>query len=188
MLLLSLVLFTCCRDTQSGREQPIRGEGAPTGNSTVGTSGTKVTGSTAMVTARRDKPNPVVPCLHQHRQQLNEQLQQSRSHIQPPPRSLQQQRRAGLLQPPHLPRLHSQAFSHGPLLTPLTALRGGLLGPTPVWPGGLSPAGAAALVWGFQQAGRDLTGSGLLAGYHNPAGQGSNRYRGGQRGGGFNGM
>lgn len=143
-----------------------------------------------MVTDQEDNPNPAVPRLQQiqhpqqHLQQLHEQqhLQQSLSHLQ------QQQRGVGLLQTPHLPQLTNQPFSHGPLLGPLTVLGGGLLGPTPVWPGGLGPAGAAALVWGFQQAGRDFTGSRLLGGYHNPVGQGSNRYRGGQRGGGFNGM
>ncbi|XP_044066398.1 protein TASOR isoform X2 [Siniperca chuatsi] len=192
------------RDTQSGQQQPIRGEGAPPGNSTVGTaSGTKVTGSITMVTDQEDNLNPALPRLQQiqqpqhHLQQLNnqqqqlnerQQLQQGPSHLQQPPHS-QQQRGAGLLQPPHLPRLPNQPFSRGPLLGPLTALGGGLLGPTPVWPGGLGPAGAAAaLVWGFQQAGRDFTGHRLLGGLHNPAGQGSNRYRGGQRGGGFNGM
>lgn len=171
-----------------GQEQPVRGEGAPPGNSSVGTtSDTKETGSLAMVTDQEDKPNPVLPRLHQiqlplqHLRQLNEQqlLLQNPSHLQPPPHRL--------LLRHHLPQLHSQAFSHGPMLGPLTTPGGGLLVPTPVWPGGLSPTGAAALVWGFQPVGRDFTGSGLLAGYHNPAGQGGNRYRGGQRGG-FNGM
>lgn len=73
------------------------------------------------------------------------------------------------------------------MLGPLTALGGirSFLGPTPVWPGGLGPAGPATLVWGFPQAG---TGPSLLGEYHNPAGQGGSKYRGGQRGGGFNGM
>lgn len=143
-----------------------------------------------MVTDQDDHPKPALPRLQQiqqpqkHQQQLNEQqqLQQSLSLLQQPPHSQQQ----GLLQLPHLPPLPSQPFSRGPSLRPLTALGGGLLGPTPVWPEGLGPAGAAALVWGFQRAARDFTGHRLLGGYHNP--QGSNRYRGGQRGGGFNGM
>ncbi|XP_074493745.1 protein TASOR isoform X2 [Sebastes fasciatus] len=159
------------RDTQLGQELPIRGEGAPAGNSTA--SGTKI-----------QQPQ-------QHLQQPNNQpLQPSSSHLQ---HSQQQQWGAGFLQPPHLqtphlPRFPNQTFSRGPMLGPLTALGGGLLGPMPVWPGGLGPAGAAALVWGFQQASRDFTGPRPLGVYHNPAGQGSSRYRGGQRGGGFNGM
>ncbi|XP_035517685.1 protein TASOR [Morone saxatilis] len=163
------------RDTQSGQEQPISGEGAPPGNnSSVGPA------STSKVTDQEDDPVP--------RLQQIQQLQQSLSQRQQPPHS--QQRVQSLLppphmQPPHLHQLPNQPFSHGPFLAPLTAMGGGLLGPTPVWPGGLGPAG---LVWGFQQGGRDYAGSRLLGGYHNPAGQGSNRYRGGQRGGGFNGM
>ncbi|XP_070759390.1 protein TASOR [Enoplosus armatus] len=191
------------RDALSGQVQPIRGEGAPPGNSTVGTaSGPKVTGSITMVTDQEDNPNPPLPRLQQiqppqHLQQLNnqqqqlneqQQFQQSPSHLQQPPHSQQQQRGTGLLQPPHLPRLPNQPFSRRPFLGHLTPLGGGLLGRTPVWPGGLGHTGAAALVWGFQQAGRDFTGHGLLGAFHNPAGQGSNRYRGGQRGGGFNGM
>ncbi|XP_071351563.1 protein TASOR isoform X2 [Trachinotus anak] len=160
------------RDMQSGQEQPIRGEGAPLGNSTP--SGTKVAGSVTMVTGQEDNPLPrLQQAQHppQHLQQLNSQ---------------QQQWGAGLLQPPFLPRLPSQHFSAGPMLRPLTTVgrSRGLLGPTPVWPGSMGPSGTGALVWGFQQAG---TGPSLLGGYHNPAGQGSNRYRGGQRGG-FNGM
>ncbi|XP_034725833.1 protein TASOR isoform X2 [Etheostoma cragini] len=160
------------RDKQSGQEQP-RGEGAPPGNSTV--SGTKI---------QQPKPHP---------QQLNhtQQLQPSRPHLQPPPPSQQQQQQqwgTSLLQPPHLHRLPNQPFTRSPMLGPLTALGGGLLGPVPVWPGGLGPASAAALAWGFQQVGRDFTGPRLLGGFHNPAGQGGSRYRGGQRGGGFNGM
>ncbi|XP_037607534.1 uncharacterized protein LOC119477418 isoform X2 [Sebastes umbrosus] len=159
------------RDIQLGQEQPIRGEGAPAGNSTA--SGTKI-----------QQPQ-------QHLQQLNNQpLQPSSSHLQ---HSQQQQWGAGFLQPPHLqtphlPQFPNQTFSRGPMLGPMTALGGGLMGPMPVWPGGLGPAGAAALVWGFQQASRDFTGPRPLGVYHNPAGQGSSRYRGGQRGGGFNGM
>ncbi|XP_073324924.1 protein TASOR [Pagrus major] len=186
------------RDTQVGPDQPVRAEGAPPANSTLGTAiGTKVTGSITAVTDQKDNPNPAVPRLlhiqlpQQHRQHLNhhqqqqQHLQQSHSHLQPPPHS--QQRGTSLLQPPHLPHLHNQHFSHGPLLGPLTTLGGGLLGPTPVWPGAMGPTGAPALVWGYPAA-RDFTGSRLMGGYHNPAGQGSNMYRGGQRGGGFNGM
>lgn len=197
MLMLNLLLFPSCRDTQPGQEQPIRGEGAPHGNSTVRpASGTKLTGSITMVTEQEDNRNPAVPRLQQihqpqqHLQQIHVQqhLRQSPLHLQPPPHS-QQQRGAGLLQPPHMPRLPNQPFSHAPMLAPLSALGGisSLLGPTPVWSGGLGPSSSATLVWGFQQAGRDFTGPRLLGGYHNPAGQGSNRYRGGQRGGGFNG-
>ncbi|KAM8755790.1 protein TASOR isoform 4-T4 [Acanthopagrus schlegelii] len=183
------------RDTQLGPDQPVREEAAPCGNSTLGTAiGTKVTGSTTTVTDQKDNPNPAVPRVlqiqlpQQHRQNLNhhqQHLQQSHLHLQQPPHS--QQRGANLLQPPHLPHLHNQHFSHSPLLGPLTTLGGGLLGPTPVWPGAMGPTRAAALVWGFP-GGRDFTGSRLMGGYHNPAGQGSNMYRGGQRGGGFNGM
>lgn len=195
MLLLNLLLFPSCRDTQLGPDQPVREEAAPCGNSTLGTAiGTKVTGSITTVTDQKDNPNPAVPRVlqiqlpQQHRQNLNhhqQHLQQSHLHLQQPPHS--QQRGANLLQPPHLPHLHNQHFSHSPLLGPLTTLGGGLLGPTPVWPGAMGPTRAAALVWGFP-GGRDFTGSRLMGGYHNPAGQGSNMYRGGQRGGGFNGM
>lgn len=171
----------------------MRGDGATPGTSTA--SGAKVTGSITMVTGHEDHPNPARPRLQQiqqpqqYLQQLNnqqQQLQPSPSHPQQPPHSQQQNWGTGLLQTPLLPRLPSQPFSAGPMLRPLTALGGtrGLLGPTPVWPGGLGPASAAALVWGFQQTG---TGPALLGVYHNPAGQGSNRYRGGQRGG-FNGI
>ncbi|XP_038553930.1 uncharacterized protein tasora isoform X3 [Micropterus salmoides] len=190
------------RDTQSGQELPKRGEGAPPRNSTVGTaSGTKVTGSLTMVTNQEDNPNPALSHLQQiqqtqqHLQQLNnqqqqlneqQQLLQNLSHLQQPPLS-QQQRGDGLLHPLHLPRLPSQSFSGSPLLGPLTNLGGGLLGATPVWPGALGPAGAA-LVWGFQQTGRNFSGHRLMGGFHNPVGQGGNRYRGRPRGGGFNGM
>ncbi|XP_040014622.1 protein TASOR isoform X7 [Xiphias gladius] len=181
------------RETELGQEQPMRGDGATPGTSTA--SGAKVTGSITMVTGHEDHPNPARPRLQQiqqpqqYLQQLNnqqQQLQPSPSHPQQPPHSQQQNWGTGLLQTPLLPRLPSQPFSAGPMLRPLTALGGtrGLLGPTPVWPGGLGPASAAALVWGFQQTG---TGPALLGVYHNPAGQGSNRYRGGQRGG-FNGI
>ncbi|XP_027135126.1 uncharacterized protein tasora isoform X2 [Larimichthys crocea] len=162
------------RDTQSVQDQPIRGDGAPPATSTVGTaSSTKLTGSTTMTTDQEDNSNPAVSRLQQpqHLQQLNEQhqLQQSLSHLQQPPHSQQHQWGAGLLQQPHLPQLPNQHFSHGPFLTAMGAP--GILGPTPVWPG-------SALVWGPR----------LLGGYHNSAVQGNNRYRGGQRGGSFNGM
>ncbi|XP_040890119.1 protein TASOR isoform X2 [Toxotes jaculatrix] len=174
------------RNVPSGQERPLRGETAPPGSSAA--SGTNVTGSVTMVTGQEDNPNPALPRPQQIQQpQQRLQLQPSPAHPQPPPpHSQQQQWGTGLLQPPFLHRLPNQPFSTGPMLRPLTAVGGtrGLLGPTPVWPGGLGPAGAAALVWGFQQAG---TGPSLLGEYHNLAGQGSNRYRGGQRGG-FNGM
>lgn len=174
MFLLTLVLVSSRRDTQSVQDQPIRGDGAPPATSTVGTaSSTKLTGSTTMTTDQEDNSNPAVSRLQQpqHLQQLNEQhqLQQSLSHLQQPPHSQQHQWGAGLLQQPHLPQLPNQHFSHGPFLTAMGAP--GILGPTPVWPG-------SALVWGPR----------LLGGYHNSAVQGNNRYRGGQRGGSFNGM
>lgn len=195
MVLLNLFLFPPCRDTRSGQEQPIRGESTAPGCSVVIASrSAQVTGNITMVTDQKDNPNPSQPRLQQikqpqqHRQQmnqqqhLNEQLRQSPSHLLPPLYS-QQRLGDGLLHHPHLP------FSPSPLLRPLAALGGvrGILGTAPVWSGGLGPAGAA-LLWGFQPTGRDFTGSGLLGGYHNSAGQGSNRHRGGQRGGGFNGM
>ncbi|XP_068452041.1 protein TASOR isoform X2 [Clinocottus analis] len=163
------------RDTQLGQEPPMKGEGAPPGNSTV--SGTKI--------QHHGQP------LQQVNNQQQQQLQPSPSHLQHlqhlPHSQQQQQRSIGLLQPPHLPRFPNQRFAHGPMLGPLGPLGGGLLGP--VWPRGLDPASAAALVLGFQQAGRDFTGPRLLGGYHNPAGQGSSRYRGGESGGGrFNGI
>ncbi|XP_078139750.1 protein TASOR-like [Centroberyx gerrardi] len=119
---------------------------------------------------------------HQLQQQNQQQQPQSQSHPQP-------QRGGGLLpHPSNLPLFPSQPFPPGPMLGPLATLGGmrGFLGPGAVWPGGLGPAGAA-LVWGFQQAGREFPAPGLLGGYHTPGGQAGNRYRGGQRGG-FNGM
>nr|XP_046240860.1 uncharacterized protein tasora isoform X2 [Scatophagus argus] len=171
------------RDKQVSQEQPVRREGAPPGNSALGAaSSTKGTGSTTTVRDHRENPNPAVPTLQHIQERLNEQqqLQQNLSHLQQPPHR-QRQRGVGLLQPPRLPQLHNQHFSSVPLLAPLGNLGSGLLGPSPVWPG------ASALVWGLQQDGRDFTGSRLLAGYHNSAGQGGIRYRGGQRGG-FSGM
>lgn len=180
MLTLSPCFYFSFRDTQLDQEQPVKGEGAPPGDSTAGAaSDAEKTGSVATVTDQEDKPGPVVPRLHPIQLPRQQLLLQSPSHLQLPPHSL--------LLRHHLPQLHSQAFSHGPMLAPLTNPGRGLLATPPVWSGGLRPTGAAGLVWGFQPVGRGFTGSGLVAGYHNPAGQVGNRYRGGQRGG-FSGM
>ncbi|XP_044206100.1 uncharacterized protein LOC122981439 [Thunnus albacares] len=183
------------RDTQSGKEQPIRGEGlAPGYGVMIASRSARVTGNITMVTDQKDNPNPAHPRLQQiqqpqqhlqqvnQHQQLNEQIRQSPSHPLPPLYG-QQWLGDGLLHRPHLP------FPPSPIPQTLTALGGarGILGTPPVWSGGLGPAGAS-LVWGFQRTGRDFNGSGLLGGYHNPAGQSSNRHRGGARGGGYNGM
>lgn len=185
MLLLSVVLCSCCRDSKSGQEQLLRAEGAPAGSSAAGTtSGNKATGSTAPLMDPEDKPNPAVP--HPNPTQQPQQQLQSQPRLRASVYSLQQQHGNSLLPPHHLPRLHSRAYSHGPLLAPLAPIRG-LLGPVPVWRGGLNPAGTATFVWGFQQASRDIAGPGLLGAY-GPASQAGNRYRGGQRGGGFSGM
>nr|XP_020466781.1 protein TASOR [Monopterus albus] len=180
------------RDTPSGQEQPIRGEGAPPGNSTTcsttvtGSSAT-VKGSIATVTGQLDKVNHALP-QQQHLQQHSNQQQQLSEQPQLQPRLSNPPQLGGvsLLQAHHLHRLH-QPFPSSPMLAPLTSLGGitSLLGPTHVWPGGLGPARPAALVWGFQQP---ATTSSLLGGFSNPAGQGSNSYRGGQRGGGFTGI
>uniref|UniRef100_UPI0037E9AD00 protein TASOR n=1 Tax=Semicossyphus pulcher TaxID=241346 RepID=UPI0037E9AD00 len=172
--------------TQSDQEPPARGDGAPPVSSPVGTS-SEVTGSVSMVTEPENNSNPARSHQH-HPQQHLQQPQQSPVPIQRPAQS--REWGASILQPPHpLPRPPSQAFHHGPMLAPLSSLGGirSILGPTPFWNRGLRPAGAT-LVWGFQQAGRDFGGPGLLGGYHNPARQGGSWYRGGQRGGGFNGM
>ncbi|KAI9526621.1 hypothetical protein NQZ68_038001 [Dissostichus eleginoides] len=123
----------------------------------------------------------------QRLQQLNNlPLHLTPPFLQPPLHSQQQQQGGfSVLQTPNLPRFPNQPFT--PMPGPLTALRGGLLGHMPAWPGGLGP-GAAALYWRFQQASRDLTGLPLLGGFHNPEVPGSSRFRGGHRGGGFNGM
>uniref|UniRef100_A0AAQ5XWM0 DUF3715 domain-containing protein n=1 Tax=Amphiprion ocellaris TaxID=80972 RepID=A0AAQ5XWM0_AMPOC len=161
--------------THSGQEQPVRADKAPLGNSTT------VTGNITMVTDQDQ--SPVVP----QPQPIQRHLSKQQLNLSHPPHS--QHRGGRFLHAPLLPRLHSQPFSPGPMLGPLAALGGirGILGPPPVWSGGLGPTGAAALVWGFQQPGRDFSSPGLLGGYHGP-GQGGSRYRGGQRGGGFNGM
>ncbi|XP_026204201.1 protein TASOR-like isoform X2 [Anabas testudineus] len=178
------------RDTHSGQEQPKKPEGAPPGNSTA--SSTTLTGCITTVTDQDDNPNRALPRLQQaqqqqHVQHINNQHQHLPPRLSHPQHPPQQQWGVGILQPPHLARLPSQPFSSGHMLGPLTTLGGirSILGPTPVWTGGLGPPGAATLVWGFPQAG---TGASLMGGYHNPAGQGNSRYRGGQRGGGFNGM
>lgn len=178
------------KDAHLGQEQPMRAEQTPPGNTT--TSGAKLTGSITPVTDQNDNKNPAPPCLrqvnNQQQQQVHEYLLPRHSqpqHPLPPPQ--QQQWGVGLLQPPNLARLPGQPFSSGHVLGPLAALGGirTLLGPTPVWTRRLAHPGAAAWVWGFPQAG---TSASLLGGYHNPAGRGSSRYRGGQRGGGYNGM
>ncbi|KAI3369721.1 hypothetical protein L3Q82_024567 [Scortum barcoo] len=157
------------RETQSEQEQPIRAKGAPPGSGTVGIPiDTKVTGSITMVTDQEGKPAlPHLQPLQQPQQQHQLPHQQSPSLLQQAPHNQQQ----GLLHLPHLPPLPNQPFTRSPLLGPLTPLGGGLLGPTPVWPGSLSHAGAATLVWGFQQTGRDFTSQRLLGGYHTPAGE-----------------
>ncbi|KAK2861669.1 hypothetical protein Q5P01_001202 [Channa striata] len=182
------------RNAASSQEQPVRREDISPGNTTA--SSAKLTGSITMATGPTDSQSPAQPRqqqIQQHLQQLNHHQQQMNEqlHLQPrlsqPQHPPQQQWGVGLLQPPHLARFSNQPFSRGPMLGPLTTLGGirSLLGPTPVWTGGVGPPGAATLVWGFPQHG---TGPGLLGGYHNPAGPGSSRYRGGQRGGGFNGI
>lgn len=174
------------RVAHSGQEQPSGAAAAAPENSAA--SGIKATGSVATVTGQDDNSNSVLPHLqpthHQHhnqqQQHINEQLHFPRRH------SHQQQQpwRVGLLQPPHLAQLPRQPFSQGHMLGPLNSLANmrSILGPTPFWIEGLNPAGA--LVLRIPQAGPS---GGLMRGYHNPAGQGGNRYRGGHRGG-FNGM
>ncbi|KAK5911959.1 hypothetical protein CesoFtcFv8_001882 [Champsocephalus esox] len=154
------------------REQPIRRDAAPTGTASV----TKIQ----------------LPL--QRLQQLNNlPLHLTPPFLQPPLHRQQQQQQQGgfsLLQTTNLPRFPNQPFT--PMLGPLTGGGGGLLGRMPAWPGGLGPGGlgpgAAALYWRFQQASRDLTGLPLLGGFHNPEVPGRSRFRGGNRGGGFNGM
>lgn len=137
-----------------------------------------ITGSIAMVTKQEDAlhapPPPPLPRLQQLQQQIQQHQQQLRQQHK------QSQRSAGLLPCPSNLAL---PFPPGHMQPPLAALGGvrGLLGPLP---GGLVPTGGApAVVWGFHQPGRELAGARLVGGYHNAAGQGGNRYRGGQRGG-----
>ncbi|KAG7226668.1 hypothetical protein INR49_001838, partial [Caranx melampygus] len=138
------------RDAQSGQEQPVRGEGAAPGISTA--SGAKVTGSVTMVTAKENNPNPAPPLQQQPQQHAPSRL------LSAPPHNLQQQRGSGLLQPHFLPRHPGQHLSTGHLLRPLASLgrARSLLGPTPLWPGGLGPSRSPAFVWG--------TGPSLLGG------------------------
>ncbi|KAF3690273.1 Protein TASOR [Channa argus] len=182
------------RNTQSSQEQLIKREDMLPGHTTAST--TKLTGSMTVATGQQDSQSPPQPQqqhIQQHLQQLSNQQQQINEHLHLQPRLShpqhppQQQWGVGLLQPPHLARFSNQPFSHGPVLGPLTTLGGirSLLGPTPVWTRGVCPPGGGTLVWGFPQPG---TGPGLLGGYHNPAGPSNSRYRGGQRGGGFNGI
>ncbi|XP_041637621.1 protein TASOR-like [Cheilinus undulatus] len=143
----------------------------PVENVTVGSVGvTEVTGGMNTLTEPGNKPNPV-PGVQQPQQ---------RPALVPRPAQVG----VGLLQSlqhPSLPHI-IQAPPHGPMMAPLNSLGGlqGLLGPTQVWTGGL--------VWGLPQGGRGFSGQGPLGPYHNSAPRGSNWYRGGQRGGGFNRM
>lgn len=162
--------FCCFRGAQMGQEQPVTREGAPAGSSSEGTAGANSV-SRSHFMDREWEGNRPVPHRHQ-----NPQPQQQRQSDPPSPYSLQ---------PRPLHPLPSQAFSHGPLGGHMTAYRGRFLAPTPAWHRGRRPAGTAGLLWGFQQIRRDFTDARL--GYHHPAGQGSNMYRG-RRGGGFNGM
>ncbi|KAM4588181.1 protein TASOR isoform 2-T2 [Odontesthes bonariensis] len=191
--------FTVCSvennkqsETRPGQEELKGAEVAPPSSSAA--SGTKVTGTRiSVITGREGSPNPAPNQQHiqqqhqqQHQQQLRKQqlLSEQLTLSQPPPYRQQPPRGAGLLQNPHLTRFHAQPFLQGPMLGPLTPIQGirGLLGPSHLCPGGLGPTGAP-LVWSFQQTGVDF-----LGGYYSPAGPGSNMYRGGRRGGGFNGM
>ncbi|XP_062271989.1 uncharacterized protein tasora [Scomber scombrus] len=183
------------RDTQSGQEPPVRGEGSTPGyGGTVASRSAQVKGSITMVTDQKDNPNqPAQPGPQpiqqpQHLQQLSqqqqpsEQIRQSASYP-PPPLYSQQWLGDGLLHRPHLP------LPPPPMPRPLAphGRARGLLGTPPVWSGGLGPR-RGTLVWGFQRTGRDVTGSALLGDYHTPAGQSSHRHRGGGQRGGFNGM
>ena len=178
------LFFFSCSETRPGQQEPERAEVAPP--SSTAASGTKVTGTRiSVITGREGNPNPALQHQQQLRkqQQLSEQLSLSQLPQLPPYRQ-QPPRGAGLLQNPHLTRFHAQPFLQSPILGPLTPIQGirGLLGPSHLCPGGLGPTGAP-LVWSFQQTGVDF-----LGGYYSPAGPGSNMYRGGRRGGGFNGM
>ncbi|XP_060897283.1 protein TASOR isoform X1 [Labrus mixtus] len=151
------------RKTLSDPEPPIRREGAA---AEICTLGSEVTESINAAT-EPNIPDPAVPGVPQ--------LQQSPSLLQGPALSLE----PGVGLPQHLPRLPSQTPSRGPMMAPLRSLGGipRILGPAQVWTGGM--------VWGFQQG---SPAPGLLGGYHDPARQGGNWYRGGHRGGGFNRM
>ncbi|XP_060925088.1 uncharacterized protein tasora isoform X2 [Limanda limanda] len=164
------------RDTPSDPEQPISTEGALPGISTA--SDTEVPGSVTTVTGQEDNSHPALMQQIQHHQLL----QLSKLNPQPLAHSRRRQPWSGVLPPRFLPPIPSQHFSTGPSLRPPSALGRtmGLLGPTPPWPGGV--------VWGFPHAPPQAPPRPALLGvYHNPAAQGSSRYRGGQRGG-FNRM
>ncbi|RVE72547.1 hypothetical protein OJAV_G00039820 [Oryzias javanicus] len=97
---------------------------------------------------------------------------------QPPPYSQLRQRSVSLLQTPHLPPVCTQVFPPRPILDPRNNMRAmrGFMRPTHLWPGAGSP-----LIWGFQQTRMEY-----LGGYY---GSGAGHvYRGGRRGGGFNGI
>lgn len=163
----------------SGQEQLLRAEGAPTGSSAAGTtSGNMATGGSTPLMDLEDKMNPAAP--HHNPSQQPQQL-----HLQASAYSLQQQPSVSLLLPHHLPQVHGRAYPHGHLLAPLAPI-GGLLRPLPVWRQGLNPAATTTFVWGYQQASRDVASPGLLGAY-GPVSPPGNSYRGGQRGGGFNG-
>lgn len=165
-------LWLFCRNAESIQEQPQPEERASLTSSPVspggGGGGSQLTGSSA---ALREQGTPNHAPRSQHSQRLAEREHRVRqSHLQLAAHRLRP--RQQLAPPP----LHSHAFQSSTMFSPLGALRGGgLLGARPVWSGGLTPAGAAALVWGFQPGSVNF-----LAGYNNP-GQGSGRYRGGQR-------
>ncbi|XP_024915789.1 uncharacterized protein tasora isoform X2 [Cynoglossus semilaevis] len=169
------------RDTRSEQEQPKREAQAQSGPVE------NVSGSATAPTSQDDKPIPVISQSQwSHKTQQNLQAKQWQSypqHHQPLlHRRQQEQQWSSSYIPPHLLSHYSgQPLAVAPMLRPLTALgrTRGHVGPTPVWAGGLRSAGATNLTWGFPQ-----TVSGM---YHNPTAQGSNVYRGGQRGG-FNGM
>ncbi|KAM4741337.1 protein TASOR [Anableps anableps] len=158
------------RSSQSNQgQQPISAESAPR-------SGGGSTESRIPVLMYRDRdPNP--PPTAQNLQQQ----QPGPAQLPPYSQQLSQRGGGGLL---HAPQFHSQHFPAGPLLGPLHPLGGvrSIMGPSPIWPGGLAPT-SNSLVWGLQQPGVDL-----LGGFYGPAGPGGNMYRGARPGGGFNRM